>query len=84
MEALLTLQGVGIPTASTLLHFAFPDDYPILDVRALQSLGQKGRSIYPLSFWISYLAACRALAKEHGVTIRTLDKALWQYSRELE
>jgi adenine-specific DNA glycosylase len=32
------LRGVGIPTASALLHFAFPNDYPILDVRALASL----------------------------------------------
>ena len=39
MEALIVLEGVGVPTASTLLHFAFPDDYPILDVRALESLG---------------------------------------------
>src|SRR5579872_2755800 len=41
---LLALQGVGVPTASTPLYFAFPDDYPILDVRALESLGVKGRS----------------------------------------
>src|SRR3954469_3878478 len=26
MEALLELEGVGVPTASTLLYFAFPDD----------------------------------------------------------
>jgi hypothetical protein len=39
MNALLELEGVGVPTASTLLYFAFPDDYPILDVRALESLG---------------------------------------------
>ena len=37
--ALLELEGVGVPTASTLLYFAFPDDYPILDIRALESLG---------------------------------------------
>jgi hypothetical protein len=82
MEALLTLGGVGVPTASTLLHVAFPDDYPILDVRALESLGRRGRSTYPLSFWLDYLDACRGLAAEHGVSLRTLDKALWQYSKE--
>jgi hypothetical protein len=82
ITALLELQGVGAPTASTLLYAAFPDDYPILDVRALESLGVKPRSQYPISFWLSYLCACRELARRSGVSIRTLDKALWQHSKE--
>jgi hypothetical protein len=82
MESLLGLRGVGVPTASTLLHFAHPDGYPILDVRALESLGVKGRSTYSVVFWLRYLHACRSLAARHGVSLRTLDKALWQYSKE--
>ena len=82
MEALLVLEGVGVPSASTLLHFAFPAEYPILDVRALDSLGHKPRSVYPVDYWLRYLQACRELARRHGVSIRTLDKALWQYSKE--
>jgi hypothetical protein len=80
--ALLELAGVGVPTASTLLYVAFPDDYPILDVRALESLGVKPRSQYPVSFWLQYLDACRQLAHRCAVSIRTLDKALWQYSKD--
>ena len=83
MEALLALDGVGVPTASTLLHFAAPDRYPILDVRALESLGERtARSGYPVAYWLEYVAACRALALRHGVDLRTLDKALWQWSKE--
>jgi hypothetical protein len=82
ITALLELAGVGVPTASTLLYFVYPDDYPILDVRALESLGVKARSVYPVDFWLAYLNACRTLARRAGVTIRTLDKALWQYSKE--
>jgi hypothetical protein len=82
--ALLELEGVGVPTASTLLYVAFPEDYPILDVRALESLGMRSRSTYPVSFWLAYLEACRRLAREAGVSLRTLDKALWQHSRELQ
>jgi hypothetical protein len=82
MTALLDLDGVGVPTASVLLYFAFPNDYPILDVRALESLGVRPRSQYPVSFWLQYLAACRELARRCGVSIRTLDKALWQHSKE--
>jgi hypothetical protein len=82
IAALLELEGVGVPTASTLLYFAFPDDYPILDIRALESLGVKPRSTYPVSFWLEYLETCRGLSREAGVSIRTLDKALWQHSKE--
>lgn len=83
IAALLELEGVGVPTASTLLYFAFPHDYPILDVRALESLGVKPRSTYPVSFWLEYLSVCRELSRRAGVSLRTLDKALWQYSKEL-
>jgi hypothetical protein len=80
MTALLELDGVGVPTASTLLYFAYPADYPILDVRACESLGQKARPT--VAFWLDYLEACRELALTNGVSVRTLDKALWQYSKE--
>jgi len=81
--ALLELRGVGVPTASTLLFCAFPEEYPILDVRALESLGVKSRSSYTVSFWLAYLDACRSLARQSRVSLRTLDKALWQRSKEL-
>ena len=82
IAALLALRGVGMPTASVLLHFAMPDRYPILDVRALESLGVSGHTSYTVAFWVAYVGACRALAAAHGVTLRTLDKALWQASKE--
>ena len=82
MEALMSLRGVSVPTASALLHFADPAVYPILDYRALESLGLKGRSTYSTRFWLRYLDVCRGLAHDHGVSVRTLDKALWQHSKE--
>ena len=82
MAALCVLRGVEAPTASVLLHFAFPESYPIIDWRALESLGQTDQAPYTIKFWLAYVDACRALAEEAGVTMRVLDKALWQYSRE--
>jgi hypothetical protein len=82
IESLLALRGVGLPTASVLLHFAMPDRYPILDVRALESLGVTGHPSGTVAFWLGYVDACRALAAAHGVSLRTLDKALWQHSKE--
>jgi hypothetical protein len=82
VATLLSLAGVGLPTASVLLHFAFPESLPILDVRALESLGFRGGSSYTPAFWAEYVSACREIAAANGVSLRTLDKALWQYSKE--
>ncbi len=39
IEVLTLLNGVSWPTASVLLHFGYDNLYPILDFRALWSLG---------------------------------------------
>ena len=83
VEVLTLLDGVGWPVASVLLHYGVSDDYPILDVRALWSLSKDVKSYeYKFALWDSYLRTCRALSAEAGVSIRELDKALWQYSKE--
>lgn len=74
------LAGVGWPTASVFLHFAFPDQYPILDYRALWSLNSEVSTQYTFDFWWGYTEFCRALAREAGVSMRVLDQALWKYS----
>jgi hypothetical protein len=82
IELLTWLDGVGWPTASVILHFCHEDPYPVLDVRALWSLGIEKLPRYDFPFWWSYTQACRRLAREAGCSMRALDKALWQYSRE--
>lgn len=79
---LLVLAGVGLPTASVLMHFAFPEAFPILDVRALESLGVGGHPSHTPAFWADYVAACRTIAAQRGISLRTLDKALWQHSKD--
>jgi hypothetical protein len=81
-EALLSLRGVGWPTASVLLHLAYPERYPILDVRALHALGVRAPSAYSFRFWEAYVTACVRLAEQAGVDGRTFDQALWQWSKE--
>jgi len=76
------LDGVSWPTASVLLHFGSPDPYPILDFRALWSLGVKTRLAFTFPYWWDYVQACRTLAAQTGVWMRTLDRALWQYSKD--
>ncbi|MEX0779804.1 MAG: hypothetical protein WD491_10830 [Balneolales bacterium] len=82
IETLTLLDGVGWPTASVILHLFHKDPYPILDFRALWSVEAKLPSSYAFSFWWDYVRICRAMALRNGVDMRTLDRALWQYSKE--
>lgn len=81
IQAWTLLAGVKWPTASVFVHFAFPDRYPILDFRALWSLGTDVPPQYDFSFWWSYAEFCRELVCRASVTMRVLDQALWKYSK---
>jgi hypothetical protein len=80
--SLMLLDGVQMPTASVILHFCVDQTYPILDVRALWSLSIEKPSFYSFDFWEAYTQTCREVAKELLMTVRQLDMALWQYSKE--
>jgi hypothetical protein len=75
------LDGVGWPTASVLLHFCDTQPYPILDYRALWSLGYSTPPTYTVDFWLAYTRFMRDLAVASGCSMRELDRALWQYSK---
>jgi hypothetical protein len=80
---LRALQGVDWATASVFLHFGHPEPYPIIDFRALEGLGvRRGSVVYSLDLWLAYVSRCRDLALRSGVDMRTLDRALWQWSKE--
>ncbi len=84
IEALTLLDGVSWPTASVILHLCHAEPYPIVDYRALWSVGAAVPALYNFDFWWPYVEFCRALAKRYGVDMRTLDRALWQYSKEYQ
>ena len=76
------LAGIDWPTASVLLHFCDRQPYPVLDFRALWSLGSERPSRYTFDFWWAYTMFTRQLAESTGHTMRTVDRALWQYSKQ--
>ena len=91
VSALTELIGVGIPVASAILTTMFPDQYTVIDFRALEALGHDQAGI---EFYRQYLEFCRSQAKalaDHEririqsgfpaeTELRTLDRALWQWS----
>jgi hypothetical protein len=87
VEVLQTLHGASYPTASVILHFYHTDTYPILDVRALWSMGISQLPQYTFEFWWNYVGECRkmfarARRRFPKLSMRELDRALWQYSYE--
>lgn len=82
IEVLTLLRGVDWRTASAILHIAHKDPYPILDFRAVGSLGQEAPSQCNFQFWWDYVQFCRQTAGKYGVSMRTLDRALWRYDKD--
>ncbi|MFC1735513.1 hypothetical protein ACFL1X_05310 [Candidatus Hydrogenedentota bacterium] len=82
IRALIELSGVREATASAILHFCAKHPYPIIDFRALWSLGIPEKKSYSRQFLEDYTRYCRDLAVKWKVDMRTLDRALWQYSKE--
>ena len=76
VKELQSLRGVGLPTASVLLHLVHPDRYPILDVRVpARARGPRGghysyRALGSLRHRVSALAVYSGSAW----TVRTLDQ----------
>jgi hypothetical protein len=82
IDTLDRLHGVGIPMASAILTTIYPEKYTVIDIRALESLGVSKWPTDSLDYYVSYLRKCRELSQEHHVSLRTLDRALWQWSKE--
>lgn len=82
IEILRVLHGVSWPTASVILHFFHKIPYPIIDYRAVWSVSLKAPTQYNFDFWMRYVEFCRGVAQKGDVDMRTLDRALWQFSKE--
>jgi hypothetical protein len=80
MGNLTLLTGVGMPTASVISHYCLDPNDPIIDERAIWSLGLEQPSYYTFEFWAAYVAICRELAMRNHMTVREIDMALWKYS----
>lgn len=83
IDLLRMLSGVGVPMASSFLLFMDPDEYSVIDSRAIEALSSHGylESGFPQSpsteDYVRYLEVCHNLSEELNVDLRTLDRALW-------
>ena len=83
IEILTLLNGVQIRMASAILMFCFPEQYTVMDYRAWDSLKAFDKIDEEITdtfeCWQKYTVICREIATQNGVSLRKLDKALWQY-----
>jgi hypothetical protein len=80
--AVLTgLRGVDVPVASAIMWAIAPARFTTIDYRTLESLGVKPVSP-TVEFYLGYLEYCRRVAAEHAVSLRELERALGQWSKE--
>jgi hypothetical protein len=72
----------GPAMSSVVLAACRPGRFTIADSKALATLRGLGRMPpgppgFRLDDWLPYLAACRILARQYGLSLRQLDRALW-------
>jgi len=86
---LVELEGVGIPVASAILFFAFPEKFVVID-KYVWNAYRKITKNEPIDNWESpftgnareyekLLTFCQNEAKELGWTPRDVEKALFKY-----
>lgn len=80
IAVLRSLHGVEIPVASAIMTCIRPEEFTILDFRALESLSVEGNIHYTIDYYCCYLEYCQRLAQKWKLTLRNLDRALWQWS----
>lgn len=88
---LCRLRGVGIPVASAFLALTDPERYGVIDIRVWQLLALyqhvdydvDGRTLQLLQ-WLDYLDKIRLWAGELNVSVRTVERTLFQHHRDIQ
>jgi hypothetical protein len=88
---LCRLRGVGIPVASAFLTLVDPEHYGVIDIRVWQLLAfyqevdydPEGRALQVLH-WLDYLDKIRMWAGEINVSVRAIERTLFQHHRDIQ
>jgi len=86
LKILTSVFSIGVPIASAILTVCYPDDFTIIDYRALASLkkdfgeeveGDPASQKYPYAAYFNYLNKCKNLAHKYNLSLREFDQVLW-------
>jgi len=85
LKILIALPGIGAPIASVLLHFMFPNVYPIYDVRTVETLNSFGYlsnktvSVAKYPEFQTVIKSLRTSLRDYN--LRQIDRALFSYHK---
>jgi len=87
VNLLVEINGIGIPIASAILAVCYPEDFTILDYRALNSFYDLWKDRYPnrpytIRGYLEYCKTCKKIADQYRICLRDLDRVLWGRSWE--
>ena len=78
---LCTLRGVGVPVASTVLSFAYPEEYAVIDFRSWRQVFPDKQPMFSIQGYKNYMREIRRLARKLGWTAQETDWAIWEHDK---
>ena len=85
LNILQGLDGIGTPVGSTILHFMYPNIFPIMDIRTAETLHYAGRiesKSTSFTHYTPFKAEILKIRKENpGFSLREIDRALFAYHK---
>ena len=86
LALIAALPGIGVPGASTIVHFIYPDSFPIVDVRTSETLYVAGCIPKPQAGSLAQYSKFRSVMLKIRQTsgsrnLRELDRALFAYHK---
>lgn len=87
LKLLISLDGIGIPTASVFLNLIWPNKYPIIDIRTVGILKYFGyinwTNISEKHYWEFVEKIMGIKNKCPKYSLREIDRALFYYHKEI-
>lgn len=84
LRLLVSLYGIYIPSATTILHFIYPDVFPIIDFRTTEALNHygllKSTRITENNYW-DFFNVIHKIKTDTNFSLRKIDRALFSYHK---
>lgn len=88
LDKLLGVKGIDLPMASTILRFAYPDQFQIIDQRVYRFITPDAdvlklprKKSEKINFYFDYLKSLRENCLVHGIDFRKADRILYQLDK---
>ncbi|MEA1985753.1 MAG: hypothetical protein U9N13_08920 [Euryarchaeota archaeon] len=84
VSMLVELQGIGVAIGSTILHFIYPEIFPIMDVRVinvLRNFGYLKARVQSISNYKKYHKIILGIEGQSKYSLREIDRALFAYDK---